>query len=82
MISHRLGIALKETIRDHANQYHHGAQDMERIFSALGEIASSYLAEVPDPIQRHSLFDYLCTGIGKATNAKTQGQESAAVLIS
>ena len=80
--THRLDIALHEAIQAHAAHYSNGKLDLEKILSALGEIASSYLAEIPDRADRQRLFNAYCIGIAKAANSKTRGRGVAVALMS
>ncbi len=72
MISHRLDIALQEAILEHALRYKHGALEVEAILSALGEMAATYLAEVPNVSDRQRLFKVFCTGIATGSDGKTR----------
>jgi len=46
MTSSVLETALREAIRDHANQHHRGQQDLAAILETLASLAGSYLAEI------------------------------------
>ena len=70
MISHKLEIALHEAVQSHAQHYNHGKLDLEKVLTAIAELASSYLAEVPPGCERRRLFTQLCFGIAVATNGK------------
>ena len=72
MISHRLDMAVEEAIQAHALRYHNGKLDLERILAALGEIAASYLAEIPRTCDRQRSFDKFCVGIARAANGRTK----------
>jgi hypothetical protein len=82
MISHRLDIALNETIQAHADRYRHGKLDLEQILSALGELAASYIAEEPRGRERQQLFETLCTGIAKAATSKIEAMQTSTAAIS
>lgn len=45
IMSQILETALREAIRDHADQHHRGQQDLAAILETLGKLAGSYLAE-------------------------------------
>jgi hypothetical protein len=70
MISHKLDVVLHEAVQSHAQRYSHGKLDLEKVLSAIGELASSYLAEVPHGCECQRLFSRLCIGIAVATAGK------------
>ena len=65
MISRNLTVALMETIRAHAQQHHGGKMDRDRMLSALGELASHFLAEVTNSADRHVHYSKLIVAIGR-----------------
>jgi hypothetical protein len=73
MISHRLDVAIQEAILDHARRHKNGVLEVEAILSAVGEIAATFLAEVPGIALRQRLYDRLAIGIAEAANGKRQG---------
>jgi hypothetical protein len=46
MISRNLAVALMETIQQHAETFHGGKMDLNRTLSAIGDLASNFLADI------------------------------------
>jgi hypothetical protein len=70
MISRTLSIALRETIQQHAETFHGGKMDVDRTLSAIGALASDFLAEILDHADRSAHFSALIHGIGNDTRQK------------
>jgi hypothetical protein len=69
-VSRKLSIALRETIRLHAETYHGGTMDMDRTLSAIGDLVRGLLAEIRDPELRDSYFTALTKDIKNAAQQK------------
>jgi hypothetical protein len=65
MISRNLAVALMETILAHAQQHHGGKMDRDRMLSALGELASHFLAEVTNSADRYVHYSKLIVAISR-----------------
>jgi hypothetical protein len=65
MISRNLAVALRETIRAHAQQHHGGKMDRDRMLSALGELAADFLAEVTNTVDRYVHYSKLVVAISR-----------------
>jgi hypothetical protein len=74
MISHDLRTALAETIQAHARRYHYGKVDLERVLSALGELGSDFIAEVPETAARRALYWTLIYGLITALRWKIENR--------
>jgi hypothetical protein len=74
MISHDLKTALAETIQAHASRYHYGKVDLESVLSALGELGSDVICEVPDRRARLALYWTLIHGLITALRWKTENR--------
>ena len=70
MISRNLAVALMETIRAHAEQHHGSKMDRDRMLSALGELASHFLAEVPNSADRYVHYPKLIVVIRRQMGRK------------
>ena len=77
MISHNLKTAIDETIQAHADRNHHGKVDLERVLSAIGDVSTDYLAQVPNVEERRTLWWLLINGIVKALGWKLANQGEA-----
>jgi hypothetical protein len=70
LISRNLAVALMETIRVHAEQHHGGKMDLDRMLSAIGELASGFLAEVTNPVDRYVHYSKLMVAISRQVARK------------
>ena len=74
MISHDLKTVLAEAIQAHADRFHHGKVDLERVLSVLGDIGSDFLAEIPELEQRRLLYWTMINGLIAALRWKIENQ--------
>jgi hypothetical protein len=75
LISRTLAVALMETIQQHAETYHGGKMEMSRTLSAIGDLASGFIAEIPAPDDRTAHYIALVRGIARELQQKTaQGE--------
>ena len=70
MISRHLATALLEAIQQHAETFHNGKTDVNRTLSAIGDLASDFLAEIREHDDRGAHCVALINGIISATSAK------------
>jgi hypothetical protein len=63
-------LALRETIRQHAETYHGGKMGVDRTLSAIGDLASDFLAGIHQPTDQAEHYSALVNGIGDATRQK------------
>jgi hypothetical protein len=71
-VSHDLSIALLEAIQQHAETYHGGEIDLDRTVSAIGDVASGFLAEIRNPGERETYVLALIHGIRGAARLKLE----------
>jgi hypothetical protein len=72
MISRTLSIALKETIQQHAETFHDGKIEVEGTLIALCDVASAFIAELPDLADRDAHFGALLHRIRTDTHDKRE----------
>jgi hypothetical protein len=71
MISRNLAVALMEMIQQYAETFHGGKMDVNRTLSAIGDLASNFLAEIGERDDRRAHCAALINGIISATSAKS-----------
>lgn len=77
MISRDLATTLLEAIKLHAETFHGGKMDVNRSLSAIGDLASGFLAEIVERDDRGAHCVALINGIISATSAKVRCDEIA-----
>jgi hypothetical protein len=70
MIARNLSVALMEAIQQHAEKHHGGKIDVNRTLSAIGDLASGFLAAIRERDDRGAHCVALVNGIISATSAK------------
>src|SRR5262245_45938274 len=69
--SHKLAVAIREAIQAHADTQHSGKLDLEKILSALGEVSSDFLSEIPDIVERGTIWAGFMKALMKAVDFKS-----------
>jgi hypothetical protein len=78
MISHRLDIALQEAVQAHADHHWNGVLEVEKILSALSQIAASYIAELP---KGSPLYSALGDGMARCREQDAGNQRPVEELV-
>jgi hypothetical protein len=70
MTARKLSIAIMEAIQAHADRHHGGKRDLDRTLSALGDVASSLLAELRTEAEIRTHYRALMKAIARQTVRK------------
>jgi hypothetical protein len=70
MTARNLSIAIMEAIQAHADRHHGGKRDLDRTLSALGDLASGFLAELRTQAEIRAHYGALVKDIAQQTARK------------
>jgi hypothetical protein len=70
MTARNLSIAIMEAIQAHADRHHGGKRDLDRTLSALGDVASTVLAELRTEAEIPAHYGALVKAIARQTVRK------------